>query len=73
VERKDKKSGLLKGFSENYIPVQFSGLASLAGQIVPVRLIELRGKAAWGETAGQPQSERPDKTVASAFWLCYTE
>ncbi|VAW41217.1 tRNA t(6)A37-methylthiotransferase [hydrothermal vent metagenome] len=41
VERHNKKTGLLKGFSENYIPVQFQGPARLAGQLVAVRIDRL--------------------------------
>lgn len=48
IERKDRKSGLLKGFSENYIPVRCEGPASLAGQIVSVRLLAGKGGAAAG-------------------------
>ncbi len=56
VERKGKKRGLLKGFSENYIPAQFSGPASLSGQIVPVRLLEFSDGAALGELAKEEGS-----------------
>ncbi|NIA05111.1 MAG: tRNA (N(6)-L-threonylcarbamoyladenosine(37)-C(2))-methylthiotransferase MtaB [Proteobacteria bacterium] len=41
VERRNKKTGLLKGFSENYIPVQFRGPARLTGQIVAIRIDRL--------------------------------
>ncbi|WP_035274069.1 tRNA (N(6)-L-threonylcarbamoyladenosine(37)-C(2))-methylthiotransferase MtaB [Desulfogranum japonicum] len=36
VERRNKKSGLLQGFSENYIPLQFAGPTNLIHSIVPV-------------------------------------
>lgn len=49
AERKDKRSGLLKGFSENYIPVRCEGAASLAGQVISVRLTGIRDGAALGE------------------------
>jgi threonylcarbamoyladenosine tRNA methylthiotransferase MtaB len=49
LERKDKRGGPLKGFSENYIPVRFGGPASFAGQVVRLRLLELRNGAAAGE------------------------
>lgn len=53
VERKDKRAGLLKGFTENYIPVQCSGPASLAGSVALVRLVELRDDGAvWAERIG---------------------
>ncbi|NOX80751.1 MAG: tRNA (N(6)-L-threonylcarbamoyladenosine(37)-C(2))-methylthiotransferase MtaB [Deltaproteobacteria bacterium] len=41
VERRNKKTGLLKGFSENYIPVQFQGPARLTGQVVAIRIDRL--------------------------------
>ena len=36
VERRNKESGLLQGFSENYIPLHFEGPADLIHTIVPV-------------------------------------
>ena len=38
VERRNKKTGLLQGFSENYIPLQFAGPSRLIRQVVRVRL-----------------------------------
>ena len=38
VERRNKKTGLLQGFSENYIPLQFEGPSRLIRQVVRVRL-----------------------------------
>ncbi len=38
VERRNTKTGLLQGFSENYIPLQFEGPSRLIRQIVRVRL-----------------------------------
>jgi threonylcarbamoyladenosine tRNA methylthiotransferase MtaB len=38
VERRQAKSGLLQGFSENYLPMLFAGGSSLIRQVVPVRL-----------------------------------
>ena len=38
VERKNKKTGLLQGFSENYIPVRFRGPAGCIKTIVRVRI-----------------------------------
>ncbi len=49
IERKDRKSGLFKGFSENYTPVLCSGPASLIRTVAPVRLMELRQGGVWGE------------------------
>ncbi|MCI5224132.1 MAG: tRNA (N(6)-L-threonylcarbamoyladenosine(37)-C(2))-methylthiotransferase MtaB, partial [Candidatus Electrothrix sp. AR4] len=50
VEGFDATVGLLKGFSENYIPVRFSGSADLVKTVVPVRLIEVLDGAVWGES-----------------------
>jgi threonylcarbamoyladenosine tRNA methylthiotransferase MtaB len=38
VERKNKKTGLLQGFSENYIPVHFRGPAGCIRTVVRVRI-----------------------------------
>lgn len=40
VERRHKKSGLLQGFSENYIPLLFSGPTHLIHQVIPVSFTE---------------------------------
>lgn len=37
VERRNRKSGQLQGFSENYLAIQFPGPARLAGTVVHVR------------------------------------
>ncbi len=37
VERRNRKSGLMQGFSENYVPLQFAGPSRLAGSVVSVR------------------------------------
>ena len=41
VERRNKKTGLLQGFSENYIPLQFAGPSRLIRQVVRARLERL--------------------------------
>ncbi|PID72131.1 MAG: tRNA (N(6)-L-threonylcarbamoyladenosine(37)-C(2))-methylthiotransferase MtaB [Desulfobulbus propionicus] len=38
VERQDKKSQLLQGFSENYLPLHFSGSTQLIHQVIPVHV-----------------------------------
>jgi len=42
VERRNKKSKLLQGFSENYLSIQFEGPAKLCGSIIPVRVERLQ-------------------------------
>jgi threonylcarbamoyladenosine tRNA methylthiotransferase MtaB len=53
LEGIDKQTGLLKGFSENYIPVRCQGAAPSAeistGTVVSVRLVEVRGETVFGE------------------------
>jgi threonylcarbamoyladenosine tRNA methylthiotransferase MtaB len=49
IERKDRASGLLRGFSENYLPVLCSGPANLLRTAVSVRLTELRQGGVFGE------------------------
>lgn len=39
VERKNPQTGLLQGFSENYLPVAFSGPDSLVGTVAQVLLV----------------------------------
>lgn len=41
VERQNKKSRLLQGFTENYLSVQFEGPVKLAGTIVQVKIDQL--------------------------------
>ena len=48
VERRNAETGLLQGFSENYLPVVFAGPADLEGTVVPVRLQRLEGDAIFG-------------------------
>ncbi|MHB8789859.1 MAG: tRNA (N(6)-L-threonylcarbamoyladenosine(37)-C(2))-methylthiotransferase MtaB [Desulfobulbaceae bacterium] len=48
VERRSAKTGLLQGFSENYLPVLFAGPADLQGTVVPVHLERLEGQAIFG-------------------------
>ena len=50
VERHNANTGLLQGFSENYLPVVFAGAAELAGTVVAVRLQRLEGDAVFGGT-----------------------
>jgi tRNA A37 methylthiotransferase MiaB len=38
VERQNKKSKLLQGFTENYLSVQFEGPAKLAGTVISVKI-----------------------------------
>ncbi|MCI5122817.1 MAG: hypothetical protein D3908_16840, partial [Candidatus Electrothrix sp. AUS4] len=48
----DEQSGLLKGFSENYIPVRCQGMkerADVVGCVVPVRLIQVQDEVVLGE------------------------
>jgi threonylcarbamoyladenosine tRNA methylthiotransferase MtaB len=42
VERRSRKSSLLQGFSENYIPIQFDGPDRLIRQVVRVRIKKIQ-------------------------------
>lgn len=48
VERRNRKTGLLQGFSENYIPLQFAGPTRLTRQVVSVRLDRMDGEQPTG-------------------------
>jgi threonylcarbamoyladenosine tRNA methylthiotransferase MtaB len=48
VERRNAKTGLLQGFSENYLPVLFAGPAELTGTVVSLRLQHLEGDEIFG-------------------------
>ncbi len=48
VEGKRDEHGLLKGFTDNYIPVSFPGDDDLMNTIVAVDLVEMRGTAIFG-------------------------
>jgi threonylcarbamoyladenosine tRNA methylthiotransferase MtaB len=41
VERRQARTGLLQGFSENYLPLSFPGSSGLVRRVVPVRLTGL--------------------------------
>ncbi len=43
VERRNKKSGLLQGFSENYIPLQFEGPSRLQRSVVAILFEKING------------------------------
>jgi threonylcarbamoyladenosine tRNA methylthiotransferase MtaB len=49
VERYNAKTGLLQGYSENYLPVVFFGPKDLEGTVVGVRLHRQEGAAIFGE------------------------
>ncbi len=48
LERRQQKTGLLQGYSGNYIPVYCVGDDQLVGQVVPVRLEECQDKGVRG-------------------------
>jgi threonylcarbamoyladenosine tRNA methylthiotransferase MtaB len=47
--KSDPESGLLKGFSRNYIPVLVAGGKELIGQEISVRVTEVKGNRVYGE------------------------
>jgi threonylcarbamoyladenosine tRNA methylthiotransferase MtaB len=46
---RDQASGLLKGFSRNYIPVLIAGGNELIGEEITVRVTEVQGNGVYGE------------------------
>jgi threonylcarbamoyladenosine tRNA methylthiotransferase MtaB len=44
IENLNGKNGLLNGFSENYIPLQFTGSEKLIGKVIPVKYEKLKGE-----------------------------
>jgi len=53
--KRDKETGLYRGFSENYIPVVFDGREELKNKILSVKLTKIEGNKVYGEL--NPQSE----------------
>lgn len=49
VEEKDPETGLLRGLSENYVPVYLEGRESLRGEILPVRVVRVIDSRVYGE------------------------
>ena len=47
--KRDRNSGLLKGFSRNYIPVLVAGGNELVGKEISVRVTEVRENGVYAE------------------------
>ncbi len=54
VERRNKKSGRLQGFSENYLAVQVEGPSKLAGTVVQVQIERLQDGELFGSLVHSP-------------------
>ena len=61
VERRDQESGMMRGFSENYVPVRFMGPDRLAGSVAPVRLDRSEDGVALGVLVAA-RADRPAAT-----------
>jgi threonylcarbamoyladenosine tRNA methylthiotransferase MtaB len=59
VERRNSKSGLLQGLSENYIPILFSGATSLIHTVVPVHLTGIEDGQPMGSLTKDVLEENP--------------
>jgi len=55
--KRDRKTGLLKGVSRNYIPVLFEGPDSLQTRLVQVRIQAVKGRDVFGVQAGYLDNE----------------
>lgn len=53
-ERRNKKTGMLQGFSENYLAVQTDGPGRLAGLICPVRIDRFQDGELFGSLVDSP-------------------
>lgn len=51
AENKQKKKGLMRGFSENYIPIFFAAPAAVKNKVVAVRIEAVEGEEAFGVLA----------------------
>jgi len=58
VERRQGQSGLLQGFSENYIPVLFPGSSALVRRVVQVRLTSVDQGQAFGTLVDELLEEK---------------
>jgi hypothetical protein len=56
VEGKRDSRGLLKGFSDNYVPVHFPGDDNLKNSIVRVKLVDLDGAQVTGKVPSDDES-----------------
>ncbi len=56
--RRDRESGLLKGFSRNYIPVFTDGGDSLMNQELEIEVAEVRGEKVFGKIASPQSAQR---------------
>ena len=59
VERRNSKSGLLQGLSENYIPMLFNGATSLIHTVVPVHLTGIEDGQPMGSLTKDVLEENP--------------
>jgi threonylcarbamoyladenosine tRNA methylthiotransferase MtaB len=55
--KRDRKSGMLKGVSRNYIPVLFEGPDSLQTRLVQVRIQAVKGREVFGVLADSPSGD----------------
>jgi len=58
VERQNKKSKLLQGFSENYLPLHFPGSTKLIHQVVPVYVDHLHNDQLIGKVSQELLEEK---------------
>jgi threonylcarbamoyladenosine tRNA methylthiotransferase MtaB len=52
--RRDRESGLLKGYSRNYIPVLLPGGDEFINQELDIEIMEVRGVKVFGKVLGDP-------------------
>lgn len=55
--KRDRKTGMLKGVTRNYVPVLFQGPDSLQRGLVPVRIRGIQGREVYGTLADNPSGK----------------
>ena len=63
VERRQRKGGLLQGFSENYLPLVFAGTQELVHRVVPVRVDRIES----GQPIGVVDEALLEETAESRY------
>jgi threonylcarbamoyladenosine tRNA methylthiotransferase MtaB len=60
--KRERETGLLKGFSRNYIPVLVSGGEGLMSRELDVEVTEVRGEKVFGEIISPQKAQSTQRT-----------
>jgi len=61
--KKDRESGMLKGYSRNYIPVLLPAGEEFINQELEVKVTEVRGKRVFGKILSPPRSQSSQRII----------